>query len=231
MNKFITAVRELDTAAVKEYLKHPKWAAWSEPAGKNALHYLCEVRADDAGKADGALKMLKLLVKSGLDINSIHNIADKDCDFPATPLWYAYTRGRKEKVYKYLLTNGADPGNCWWAIAWYDDVTAAKLWLKHGAKIDEKPNLNDLFLGSFQWKKYEFAKWLLQQGADVNAEGPGGLTALMLAVKRKDEYSTKFLMHAGADPDQENEHGLSARKLADLKGPKRISSLFQGRLV
>ena len=228
MNKFIQAIKDLDLEAVEEFVqKDPKWLAWSEPDGKNALHFLCGVRPCDVGDADASLRILKWLLKRGMDINSVQRVEEKNCNFfPATPLWYAFTKGQNETLYKYLLKQGADPSHCWWAIAWYDDAAAAKLWLKHGAKLDEKPSLNDLFLGSFQWKKFTFAKWLLSEGADVNARGPQGLTALMLAVKRKDEDAVKWLVSAGADPDLKNEQGISARKLAEEKGPRRISSLF-----
>src|SRR4030095_2078214 len=225
-NRLIGAVKSLDTLAVRELMKEVKWATWSEPTGKNALHYLCGLGPGNAEQAESSLKILKLLLKSGMDIDSIHKIPEKNGYFPGTPLWYAYTRGRNEKLYKYLLRNGADPSYCWWAIAWYDDVPAAKLWLQHGAKIDEKPSLNDLFLGSFQWKKFAFAKWLLDKGADVNARGPGALTALMLAVKRKDEDAIKWLIAAGADPDLESDSGLSARKIAQSNGPKRLAALL-----
>jgi len=227
MNRFITAVTSLDISLVRELVKEAKWASWSEPSGKNALHYLCGIGpTGDPVDDDSALAILKLLLKSGMDINSVHRIEEKNGYFPGTPLWYAYTRGRNEKLYKYLLKNGADPSHCWWAIAWYDDVPAAKLWIKHGATIGQKPSLNDLFLGSFQWKKFTFTKWLLDEGADVNARGPGGLTALMLAVKRKDEDSIKWLMASGADPDLESDSGLSARKIAKTNGPKRLAVLF-----
>lgn len=45
MNKFITAITNRDAAAVSEFLKDPKWRSWSEPSGKNALHYLCGLGA------------------------------------------------------------------------------------------------------------------------------------------------------------------------------------------
>lgn len=228
MNRLVTAVKSLDLELVRQLTGMPKWASWAEPSGKNALHYLCEVKVGASKeKADTSLRILKLLLKRGLDIDSPHRIEDKNCDvFPATPLWYAYTRGRNEKVYKYLLKHGADTRGCWWAIAWYDDFTAAKLWLKHGAKIDTNPTLDELFLGSFQWKKMAFAKWLLEQGADVNARGPGGMTALMLAVKRKDEDAIRWLISKGADPDLENDQRISARMIAKDKGPKRLNELL-----
>lgn len=229
MNSYIRAVTSLDKDHVARMLDgNAKWLTWAEPSGKNALHYLCGVGpSDDPEKAYASLAILKLLLKRGMDINSVHRIDDKNCNFfPATPLWYAYTRGRNEKLYKYLLKRGADPSNCWWAIAWYDDVAAGKLWQRHGAKVDEKPSLNELFLGSFQWRKYKFADWVLAEGADVNVPGPKALTALMLAVKRKDEDAIKFLIERGADPDKTNDEGISARMIAERTGPKRLLNLF-----
>jgi hypothetical protein len=229
MNKFVTALKNLDLDAVTETIgKDPKWFKWTDPKGKNALHFLCGVVVgDDPEKAETSLKILKLLLAGGMDIDSIQQIEDKDCGFPATPLWYAYTRGRNEKLYKYLLKQGANTDNCWWAIAWYDDIPAAELWLEHGAKIDEKPSLDELFLGSFAWRKYAFAEWLLKKGADVNSPGPRGMTALMFAVKRKEEDTVRLCLRYGADPDRESEDGMSARKLAEEKGPKRIARLFE----
>lgn len=186
MNKFVTAIRELDLDAVKELTaKDPKWFKWTDAKGGNALHFIGGVVVgDDSGKAGESLEILKHLLASGMDKDSVQKIPDPNCGhFPATPLWYAYTRGRNERLYKYLLKQGADTGNCWWAIAWYDDIAAGELWLEHGARLE---GLDELFLGSFQWKKYEFAEWLLNKGADVNAADPKGLTALMMAVKRKE---------------------------------------------
>lgn len=229
MNKFIESIKALDSDTVAAMIERdPKWITWAEPNGKNALHYLCGVSVgDDAAKSATSLAILKLLLEKGMDINSIQRIEEKNCDyFPATPLWYAYTRGRNEKIYKYLLKNGADSRNCWWAIAWYDDIAAGKLWLKHGAKIDENPTLDELFLGSFAWKKLNFAYWLIGQGADVSAADDQGNTALMTAVKRKDEQDIKRLVKLGADADMPNAKGVTARQIAIDKGPKRLLEMF-----
>jgi ankyrin repeat protein len=226
MNKFIQAVKDLDLDSIKAI--EPKWFAWAEPSGKSALHYLCGLNiGDDPGKADASLKILKFLLAGGMDINSIHRIPDSNCGhFPATPLWYAYAKGRNEKLYKYLLKNGANPDNCMWAISWCDDVEAAKLFIKHGAKLGENPGLSELFLGSFAWRKYKFAEWLLTEGAEADAPGPRGMTALMFAVKRKEEDTIRMLLKYGADPDKKSDEGLSARKLAEEKGPRRIANLL-----
>jgi ankyrin repeat protein len=229
VNKFITAIKELDLRAIEKLTaKDPKWFGWAEPSGKNALHYLCGINVEgDQAKADTSLEILKYLLKGGIDIDSVHRIEEKNCNyFPATPLWYAYAKGRNEKLYKYLLKKGANPDNCMWAISWCDDVEAAKLFIKHGAKLGENPGLNDLFLGAFAWRKYKFAEWLLTEGAEADAPGPRGMTALMFAVKRKEEDTIKMLLKYGADPDLESEEGMSARKLAEEKGPRRIANLL-----
>src|ERR1041385_2318174 len=108
MNKFIQAVTSLDVSGTKRLLEtEEKWRLWTQPDGKNALHFLCgtpivskwHVPADklehpDPEKAETSLSILKLLLKHGIEINSIHRIPDKNCGlFPATPVWYAYTRG------------------------------------------------------------------------------------------------------------------------------------------
>ncbi|HEX3101985.1 MAG TPA: hypothetical protein VHQ01_09345 [Pyrinomonadaceae bacterium] len=195
MNKYIEAIRALDIETVDRMTGDKKWLEWAEPSGKNALHYLCGLPvSDDPAKTDISLSILKMLLKNGMPINSVHRIDDKNCDiFPATPLWYAYTRGRNEKLYKYLLKNGADTRNCWWAIAWYDDIAAAKLWLKHGAKIDENPTLDELFLGSYGWKKLNFAYWLIEQGADVNAADDLGNTGNWVKSGYRSKTSLTFL--------------------------------------
>lgn len=229
MNKFVTALKDLDLVAVKEITaKDPKWFSWTDARGRNALHFLCGVCVgDDRAKAESSLQILKFLLARGMDINSIQQIPDPNCGhFPATPIWYAYTRGRNEKLYKYLLKQGANPDNCMWAIAWYEDIEAAKLFIKHGAKLEERPSKDELFLGAFAWRKYKFAEWLLKEGADVNAPGPRGYTALLFAVKRKEQDTIRMLLRYGADADKKGEDGMSSRKLAQEKGPKRVATLF-----
>lgn len=227
MNKFVKAIKELDVEAVKEIAhKEPKWLSWAEPSGKNALHYLGGVVVgDEQQKVEASMEIVKFLLAGGMDINSIHCIPEANCgEFPATPLWYAFTKGRNEKLYKFFLKKGAiNPDSCMWAIAWYDDVAAGKLFVKHGATLEGK---DALFVGAVSWKRYRFAEWLLDRGADVNTLGPDGLTALMIVVKRKDEDAIKMLLKRGADPDKANKEGISARSITRDKGPKRILDLL-----
>jgi ankyrin repeat protein len=229
MNKFVKALKDIDLDKVKEIIKtEPQWLAWAEVDSKNGLHYLCGVPISQyPGKSDDSLRILKLLLKSGMDINSIHKKADKNCDFPATPLWYAYTRGRNEKVYRYLLRQGADPEHCMYAIAWYDDAEAAALFKKHGAVIEGSSDMDSPFLAAIGWRKFNVAKWFLENGANVDFADHNGNTALFYSVKRKyDAAIIRLLVKHGADPDRPNNDGISPRKLASSYRDKTVSNLF-----
>ncbi len=229
MNKFITAIKSLDFSAVETILeKEPKWITWAEDSGKNALHYLgAVVVGDDGRKAEASLEILKLLLKKGMDINAIHQIVDGCGFFPATPLWYAYTRGRNELLYQYLLANEAYPENCMFAIAWYDDVEAAALFKSYGANIEARAGNDTPFMGAYNWRRYNVAEWFLKNGADVNAADEKGNSTLFYAVKRKDKIEQiKMLLQYGADFNKENNEGVSPKKLAEVNRQRNILRLF-----
>jgi hypothetical protein len=268
MNKFIQAVTSLDVDKIKQLLQsEPKWSVWSQPDGKNAVHFLCgtpivskwnvpafELKPPDPVMADASLKILKLLLKHGLDINSIHRIPDKNCGhFPGTPVWYAYTRGRNEKLYNWLLKNGGSPDHCLFAITWYDDVKAANLFKKHGALTSSPPYeagvdvggeaavladgavlsedkqklISECLLAAISWKKFLMADWLLKNGANPNVTDQRGNTPLLYMVKKKYPREViKMLLKHGADPDRENPKGESARKIAARSRDKSIFQLF-----
>jgi hypothetical protein len=225
VNKFIQAIQSLNYDNVKQLIsENPKWLQWSEKSGKNALHFLGSIDVSkDSGKAESCIKIIQLLLKKGMDINSIHNIPEKCGFFTATPLWYAYTRGRNEKLYTWLLKNEANPNHCMFAIAWYNDIRAAELFKKHGAEISAAP-----FLAAFYWKKYEIAEWFLKNGVDVNYIGPEQYSALILAVKRKVPIEqVKLLLEYGADVHKENKDGTSPKKLAESSRQKLLLKLFE----
>lgn len=224
MNRFIRAVRNLDAEAVGELLqKEAKWAQWTDKDGKNALHYLCGLDLSaDAGKQEASLRILKLLLASGMDMNAVRNIPGQDGDFPATPLWYAYAKGRNEKLYTYLLAAGADPDHCMYAIAWNDDVRGADLFKRHGAKA-----VDGALLGAFKWKRFAMVEWFLNNGADINVADPEGDTALHYALQGKYKLDhIRLLLKFGADCDQKNNKGISPRDLAMSGNRTKVLGLF-----
>lgn len=232
MNKFIQAVKALDLSMIRSLLQQkPAWARWSEKDGKNALHYLGGVVINnDPQKAAISLQILQLLLESGMDMNAVHSIPGEGCDdFPATPLWYAYTRGRNEPLFTVLLENGADPEHCMYAIAWYDDARSAALFKKHGATIDPAGGADSPFLAAFLWKKFNVAEWFLENGSHVDFPDGKGNTALFYSVKRKyDIEQIGMLLRFGADVNKENNEGVSPRKLAESNRQRKILQLFEG---
>ncbi len=229
MNKFIQAVKDLDYDAVRTLAaKDPKWLQWAEKDGKNALHYLGGVTVgDDPAKADISLQILDFLLDGGMDINSVHLIGDGACPFEATPLWYAYTRGRNNRLYTRLLELGAYPGRCMFAIGWYDDAEAAELFVKHGATITDDAGNHMPFVAAFLWRKYAVARWFLENGADVDTTDEHGNTALFYAVKRKfPDEMIGMLLDFGADPDHANHEGVSPRSYALAKRQRKMLNLL-----
>ncbi|MBP3967388.1 ankyrin repeat domain-containing protein [Paenibacillus lignilyticus] len=228
MNKYIRAVKALDVAVIKELLqKEPKWLQWSEEDGKNALHYVCGLDiSDDPRKVDATLQIVKLLLTSGMDLNGVQRIPDDRCGFfSATPLWYAYTRGRNEKLYTYLLNEGANPNNCMFAIAWYNDVKAAIRFKEHGAEIEDS-----VFLSAFNWKKFEIAEWFLKNGTNVDYADSDGNTALHQAIQRKYKMDQiEMLLQFGADCNQANKHGISPKTLAGQTNRTKVLRLFEAQ--
>jgi uncharacterized protein len=98
---------------------------------------------------------------------------------------------RDEEAARALLEAGADP----------DALATAEI-----AQV--RPLGTAAFVGSVP-----LARVLLDGGADVNAQGEGGFTALHSAAQHGDEELARFLLERGADPGITSHDG---RRPADL---------------
>ncbi len=67
---------------------------------------------------------------------------------------------------------------------------------------------------------------LLSRGADVNARGPDGSTALAWAAVRNNADVAGLLLRAGADPDLANAYGIGPLSLAIENGAQGIARLL-----
>jgi ankyrin repeat protein len=80
------------------------------------------------------------------------------------------------------------------------------------------------FLACWYWKKFDAAKFLAENGANVNYQDPKkGKTALHYAVEKEyDPSLLKWLVKHGASPDIEDREGITARLKASRKRDKRF---------
>ncbi|TMH03214.1 MAG: ankyrin repeat domain-containing protein [Betaproteobacteria bacterium] len=70
----------------------------------------------------------------------------------------------------------------------------------------------------------DVVRLLLDAGADVNAKGPNGTTALMMAVRGGHTDTVDLLLAKGADPGRRNENGASALSWAKRAGNEAIEA-------
>jgi len=132
-----------------------------------------------------------------------------------------------------VLKNGADPNlygfggrNCTalkYAID-FGDVEILKVLIEHGAKYDRQDILPDLVaLGPDGADK---VKLLLEAGADVNEETPGGYTPLIIAAGRGYTEIVKVLLEAGANVQHEA-GGNTAKRLASSRRYYETAQLIE----
>jgi ankyrin repeat protein len=69
---------------------------------------------------------------------------------------------------------------------------------------------------------------LIDAGADIDARGEHGYTALHEAVEQRQAAAVSLLLSRGASATIVNDDGHTAQKLADLLGAGVITRLFHG---
>lgn len=66
-------------------------------------------------------------------------------------------------------------------------------------------------------------RWLLEQGAEIDARSPNGSTPLMMAAGYGESSSVEVLLKAGADASLRNEQGMDAADFARRAGRDRVA--------
>jgi uncharacterized protein len=209
----LAAVKALAWRDVADGLDEaPELIRFRDSSGRSWLHLCCgRPIMKDRGKTLASIKLAKLLLQRGLDLNEA---AFTEGEWRATPLWYAIAFGRNHALAKYLLGRGADPNHCLWAAAFNRDVVAIKLLAKHGALIDPVAEDASPFLFAVQWSHFEAAEALLKLGADVNFQSSRRVTALHCMLK-KNSASKHFRMLLKYRPrgDLTDAHGKTAKEI------------------
>jgi len=155
---------------------------------------------------DRASDVRAMLVR-GLDPNSV--------DVNGDPALVVAVRNGSAATVDVLLAAKADPN----LRNRYGDTPMMVAALKGNAGIMKALRARNAAVDGKGWTPLIYAstgghddlvRWLLGEGADVNAQSPNGTTALMMAV-RENKYSTALLLIArGANVNHRNENGASA---------------------
>jgi len=221
--RMIEAVEHLDLESTRRLLDaNPALLTVTDRRGRNLLHLACSASCSTLKKPESAAaRIVNLLLDRGLDVESPMADGDK-----GTALWFAVSRGRNPTVVKLLIKRGAKPnrapGGGLYAAGWYDDTGILKLLIRAGATLYVRAGWTP-FLACWNWGKFEAAKFLARQGADVNYQDPKtGKTALHYGLERAiDPALLTWLVNHGASPDVPDRDHVTARRRASRMRDKR----------
>ncbi len=105
------------------------------------------------------------------------------------------------------------------------DLDASQRLVARGAKV-QIPGWSPIHYAA-SGPNVKLVQWLLDQGAQVDAESPNGTTPLMLAAQHAPEGTVELLLQRGADPRKRNQRGLQAIDYAESSGRQFIVERFQ----
>ena len=154
-------------------------------------------------KKNNRLKMIKLLVKQGADINAVYS---KKPNSEETPIFIAFKEG-KPCLVKYFIEQGAKPKigtNPLLKLTWQKSLYNVNQIIKHGYDINDISEhtgfspLSNLVQNGFNKDLIEL---LLKNGANIDLENTKGDTALSLVLisyNRKQKEIVNYLLEKGA---------------------------------
>lgn len=212
----IDLVKAFDADAVDAGLaESPELLAWRGERGRNWLHLLCGVELRPGREASASIRTAEVLLRRGVDLQEI---AFREEEWLATPVWFCISRGRNLPLAEWLLGQGADPNHALWAAAYNADIPAIRLLIRHGAVVDDPSVAETPFLWAIQNSRFAEAEELLRHGADINARDARGYTALHLMLRKGSEKAHfRALIEAGARGDIPDPEGRTARDILSRK--------------
>jgi len=170
-----------------------------------------------------------LLSKCGADVEQkgLYEVQDDRSVHHVSPLWCASVAG-KVKVVEVLVKYGADVNSVSdtgstpvRSACFMTHLDIVRLLVSNKADI-QKPNHNGgtCLINSVQ--SVELCKFLLENGANVNAEDIQNKTALHYAIQEHRSETTKLLLQFKADPTILSKWGDDALQTSCLKGAGEI---------
>jgi len=213
-------------------------------AAKESKDKLCQYFLDkgiavDIKDKEGATPILYALTLGDNDIcaqillTSGANIHQKIAN--NVTLLHAAVKGKHFDIVKQLLDQGMDPNetdeeghSALQLAAKNGDLESFKLLMKKGADIKalDKDHASVLHYACGWDKPIDMAKFLLEQGLDVDIKTKKGETALLIAVKNKNLAVALYLIDKKANLNVQDENGNTALHYAVEKYSKKMMVLL-----
>ena len=149
-------------------------------------------------------------------------------------LLFIAARVGNTSILVYLLDQGVSPTSCdatlWMATSSMEDL---KLLVKSGLSPNQRPyhGLHPLMYACRADKTLDIpkARYLIELGADVNAVGPQGRTALHYAARGGTTELCELLLVAGADETVTDKEGRTPLDIAQQYDKTAVEQLLTGR--
>jgi len=210
--RMLALVKAFDAAAVERALAEtPALLSLRDERGRTWLHLACATPPKSEAEIAASIRTADVLLAAGLGLD---DAAFTEGEWRATPLWCAIGRGRNLALARHLLELGCDPEHCLWAAQFARNVEAIRLLVGHGAKVDPVHEGVTPFVEAVRWGHFEEAEVFLELGADVDARGEDGLTALQSMLRKgSDKAHFAMLIRHGARGDIPGPDGQTAAEL------------------
>lgn len=152
-----------------------------------------------AASRSGMLEMVKILLATGVDINTTDQYGRTALALATSPCGTGICDD-KIGVVKALLAAGADVNQAATSLnALVGNVEVMKILLSAGADVNEKEDDGTtMLMAAVQGEEFDMVKLLLSSGAEVNVQDENGKTALNIAQETGNEEIIKLLKSAGA---------------------------------
>ena len=203
-----------------------------DKAGKTPLHHCAGINSAEVKlPIVDSIRTARALLHAGADVNSDRVIIDEGEEFHARPLWYAVAWGKNFKLAEFLLKNGAEAVGCMWAACWAQDRKMAQVLRDFGADIDPVFHDETPLLMIVKSKRFKLARWLVENGANINFQDSQGFSALHYAIKRNHNLAQlEDLLKLGASPTLAAKDTSTPLSLAKRLGKTKAVDLLLSAL-
>lgn len=211
-------IKRYDHKGLKAALaKSPQLLSVRDERRRSWLHRCAMVNPAKRGlKPADAVKVARVLIDAGIDPG---DVAFREGNWHATPLWCAVGRGRNLPLVRFLLKQGVDPNHCLWAAGWHQDLPIIRALLDGGADIDPVTENETPLLAAVKAGCFEAAELLMKRGANVDWQDRQGRTALhWMLQKDRPIHRFELLIKHGARGDIP---GPAGRTVIDIMSRKR----------